>query len=298
MKISKIFAGIFSLALVAISIAFANASQGASLAILPFMASTGDGMTARQLSEYAHEHLSSFDGFEGENDFYTGIGDPMLDFGGDNRSFANVMDEGRIFIMTLTNTVTTANRTAYLIPGITWAPGRTANGFIADGTFNDVAGNAGLTAAGAPGTITDFLAFIKDNPTQVNAIRVESSNSLQIGQQIVIEELSPFRTLQNRLITLASFQDENTYRDKIVTVPTPGLILSGQCRMTLPIVYTASSNTTTTITFFCGAVTNQAQYLKNKMYQAQAGIINRGGLKAVRQAHQLADAANTKRLGA
>ena len=291
------------LALVAI---FSIPTHGATvLATVPLIGPRG--LTLNQLEDYASGHLSSFDGYDGEGNFegydgydgyegeqnfegyadeyegdfegYTGAGDDFVDFGGFNKSFANAGDSGRIFVMTIVNAAG-GNLSAYLCPGYTYYPGTTANGVALDGAFNDTSGAAGLTGSGTPKAIKEFFSFLMYSPVAIGGIKIESSVATQVSQQLIIEHLSPFKVLEQQIINLGSYQNENTFRDKIVTVPTPNLVMSSNTRITLPIV----AGSTCTITFLAGAILNPAHALQQKMGRAKHTISRVGLPRAKRQA--------------
>lgn len=299
------------IALVAI---FAIPTHGA--AILAAGPMVGRGLSLRQLEDFANGSLSSFDGedgydnadgssdegyegdfngydegYEGDYDGYTGEGDDFVDFGGFNKSFANAAESGRIFIMNLTN-ANAASRTALLCPGYLYYPGSTMNGAVLDGAFNDTAGLAGLTGSGSPKTVTEFFAFVSNSPVAISGIKIESTVASQVSAQLIIEHMSPFKQLEQQIINLGSYQNENTFRDKIVTIPTPNLVLSSNTKIYLPVVGTS----TCTITFLAGAILNPAHALQNKLTRAKATIA-RVGLPRMKRAATIRAGRNPKRLG-
>ena len=291
---------IFYFTLIALVAIFAIPTHGTSLmAAGPII---GRGLSLRQLEDFANGNLSSFDGndgyegegyegegyegdfsgmnddgYEGDFDGYTGAGDDFVDFGGYNKTFANAAESGRIFIMTLTN-ANAASRTALLCPGYLYYPGTTMNGAVLDGAFNDTTGAAGLTGAGSPKSVTEFFAFVSNSPVAISGIKIESTLATQVSQQLVIEHMSPFKTLEQQIINLGSYQNENTFRDKIVTIPTPNLIMSNNTKIYLPIVGSSSC----TITFLAGAILNPAHALQNKQSRAKSTIA-RIGLPALKR---------------
>lgn len=240
-------------------------------------------MSVSDLRSFAQQNLSNFDGeddgssFEGMS-FYTGDGDDFVDFGGSNRNFALESAEGREFVITLTGNATAGS--VYIIPGLKYNNNRAANGFLLNTSGKDTNGNAVTGVSGSPSDVTDFYDFIQFNPTNLIGIKVSSSSASQLSQIIVYEEQSPWKynaSLSTRNINLGSIADQDTYQDKLGKVATPGLILSGQTRITLPI----PSSATTTITFYCGAVLNSSQALQNKTDKA-SNTISKMGVQAVK----------------
>lgn len=231
------------------------------------------------LQDFAEDNFSSF---EGES-LYTGEGDQWLDFGGPNNSFATEHMANRVFVVNINNQLNTTENVV-LFAGYTWFPGATGNNWLTDGVIKTVDTKT-LSASGSPKTIKELLSFIMKNPTNLNAMRISSSDATQIQQQMVYRELSPFKDLQSRIIDLGTYTNENTYRDKIVTVPTPNMIVSSEMDLTIPIM----ANSTCSITFFFGGVLSQSIALKNKRSKASStfakvGIANVQRLHAVKQA--------------
>jgi hypothetical protein len=289
LKISKLFA--LTLLTVMVSSTFA---QAADLPVLQYIIPAGGliagfafqgpqfafnviaPMSVADLRSFAQQNLSNFngdeDGFEGFEgmSFYTGDGDDFVDFGGSNRNFALESAEGREFVITLTAPAEGGN--VYIIPGLSYYNNRTANGFLTNTGGKTTAGAALASAAGSPSNITDFYDFLSYNPVNLLGIKVSSSDASQLDKIVVYEEQSPFRVLTSRNINLGSISDQNTYQDKKGKIATPGLILSNQTRVTLPVPGSA----TTTVTFYCGAVMNSSQALQNKRDKAQNTISTLG----------------------
>lgn len=261
------------------------------IALAPF------GIT--DLNKYAEDNFSSFEGDENFFEGYTGEGDDLLDFGGASGSFATEINNPRIFVMTLVNAYA-GTRTAYIIPGNLWLPGKVSSvtsvttttaagdplvytstttntnvypsGFVRDGAFNDINGSSGLTGSGSPKTVEAFFAFIKGNPITCNAIKVQSDSTTQIDQLITQRANSPFRTLEDKIWIPGAYQNQDTQRDKISLFPTTGLILSDQTQLEYPIV----ASSTCTITFFCGTPLNTAKALERKQQKAVTTIATVG----------------------
>lgn len=231
----------------------------------------------QDLQDFANNNFSSFEG-----DYYTGENDEFVDFGGPNESFATEHNAGRVFVINIINQLDTTENVV-LFPGYTWFPGATGNNWIIDGVIKTVNGRT-LRASGSPKTIKELLSFIMKNPTNLVAMRFSSSDAAQVQQQMIYRELSPFKDLQSKIFDLGTYTNENTYRDKMVTVPTPGVIASGDVELSIPIL----ANSTCSITFFFGAVLSQSVALKNKRSQAAStfakfGIHNIQRLQHIRK---------------
>jgi len=262
MKNFKILLGVF--ALIAAAVMYSTGVSAETISLT----SIAVGPVA-YFDEYAQRNFSSF---EGDN-FYTGQGDHLLDFGGPTENFATEKNAGRIFVVTITNTYTT-NKNVTLIPGYTWKPGDTdaTKIWLADGTML-TDGTKVVTGSGSPKTIKEFLSFIAKNPTSVAGIRISSNNNeSQIEQQITVTPLSPWKTLESQNFNAGAYVSENDNRTKMVTVPTPGLIIGSETEVVIPIM----AESICTITFFCGAVLSTSSALKAKRNEAIKTIASVG----------------------
>lgn len=251
----------------------------ASLFFAPMATSMNASISPIDLQNFADDNFSSF---EGES-YYTGEDDQWLDFGGPNQSFATEQSAGRVFVVNIINEFR-ENITVKLFPGYTWVPGESGENadIIIDGIIRSDAEGRRLMSSGSPKTIKELLGFIMKNPTNLNGIRISSTSQIQIQQQLVYKELSPFKDLQSRIIDLGTFTNENTYRDKMVTVPTPGIIASSEIELSLPII----GNSTCTITFFFGGVLSASVALKNKRNMA-ASTFAKVGIQNIQRLHTI-----------
>lgn len=276
----------FGLAIIGLVAFFCGGSGFAALAITPAL--TNDDIVKIFEGE-ARKRL----GFEGggfmEN--YDGRGDIMLDFDGPvgASSFRSVVETPRIFTITVA-TSNVANSTFYLTPGPLWNAGGLitgadykagtpptvdltyTDGQVRDGAFNDSAGNGYLTGTGNPKSIDEFLTFIYNNPTSCLGIKVSANdNANQMNKTFTNRPYSPFRDLETKLYMPTSFQNQDTYRDKICLFATPGLILCRDARLEYSIMG-KSGGTSVDITFFCGAVQNSSKTMETKTKLAIANV--------------------------
>lgn len=245
-------------------------------------------MEMSNIEREALSHLSNFDGdensYEGysNDDNYDGFDDDMLDFDGVGRSFSNEASAGRIFTFTVTNT-TTALAYFYLCGGYKNKAADTdsiANtGTLTDGAFKGVdsagalLGTAGLSgSSGSQATLNQFRRFYEANPVHVTAFKIDASEvGLISGMTIDIEELSPFQgSLYRAPIRPSVFVNENTFRDKVATVPMD-FDLNDQVvvRVLLP---AGAANNTVTFTIVCGGILNSATALKTKRQKAARNL--------------------------
>ena len=207
-------------------------------------------MTKEELRALAAEALNGFDG-------YDGYGDDMVDFDGNNKSFAAKVGAGRIFTITIASAAD-ATKTVILNQGYSNSENPAGSIVLAEGTVT------GITTTGSPKSFNNLRDFTLYNPTLVNGFKIRARNSAtQLENQVTIQELTPFKTPSSRVISLSAYQDENTYQDKVVTVPEQ-FILSNQT-----LVYTqVLAGETITVTLFCSAILNTALSLQKKSEKA------------------------------
>ncbi len=202
-------------------------------------------------------------GFEGEAS-YSGANDDMVDFSGASNFLTQQAKSGRIFTMKIGNIgVNTVDKNIILNPAYT-PEGRAAGSIVVtDGTTNYAVG-ADIIASGQPKLIQNFLDFVKNNPSESLGFKIRATVSAQqLEQDVLVRELSPFKTLGDRTIPLATFQDENTYQLLVVTVPEK-INLTNQTEVSIVLL----AGETITITWFIGAIINNAVALANKQLRA------------------------------
>lgn len=220
-------------------------------------------LTLHELEQISKDRLVHY---EGDGRHYEGDQKTMFN-GNDLVSFDPGIGgiNGGKAILTLTN-ANTAERTAVLCPGIL----SSVAGKIATGAFNDAGGNAGLTGAMSPKSIELFLEFIRRNPTQLLQMKVQSTEATQVEKMITYQRQSPFRDLTSEYIYLSLHQDENTFKDKVVTVPTLqyGLNFDDQTYISFPVV----GSSTCTITLQFGPIANLARFLDKTVKAEVQGV--------------------------
>lgn len=226
-------------------------------------------MNLQRINELAEDSgLSSYEGenYEGENNYeddnYDGYDDDQLDFGGQAVDFATEIATDRVFTCSFVN-ASGATRKVLLSPSYrpSLAAGNILGAPMKEGTIVDNAG-ALLTGAGSPYSIDDFVAFFTKNATRVLAIKIQSTNEDQMAQQIVITPKSPFRALESQTVLLSSYTSEYATNNKMVTVRRP-FQLDDQNEVSLDIPVG-----TTTVSFYCGALINNALTLSKKAARA------------------------------
>ncbi len=233
------------------------------------------------LDNYADENFS---GFEGDVDVYTGEGDDMLDFAG-GTSFADEQRTGRIFVMNITNN-TDQVQNAIISPS--FATELEGGLILKNGGVTALQRAIGataastLTASGSPMPIDYFTAFVKQNPVNLVGMRVSSSVKEQLQQVMTVKEHSPFRQVQSKEYFLSTYISENNYREDIITVPTPDVVLGDETELSLPIM----PNAKVTVTLFIGAVLSASSTLRKKVKRATKEI-SIVGVDNVRRANLL-----------
>lgn len=213
-------------------------------------------MTKEEIEALARNKFSNMNGGEDEN--YDGYGDDSVDFDGPKKSFGSVIGASRIFTITI---VSGAVGTKTVILNAAYSNSENPAGAIvlAQGVVSLI------TTTGNPKSFDNFAAFVNRNPTLVKGFKIRAKNSAtQLEQSISVQEVTPFKTPASRVISLAAYQDENTFQDKVVTVPEE-VIWSHQT-----LIYTdILESETMTITLFCSAILNTALMLQKKNDKAK-----------------------------
>ena len=230
------------------------------------------------LDAYFDENMSNF---EGDADaLYTGEDDDLLNFNG-AQSFANEVEGSRIFVANIaaTSDLTEALNIA-LIKG--YEDGDTSIVTVSDKGNVVVGGKVVARVSGSPSAFKGFLEYIKNVPANLVGMRIQASTPEQLQQVIKFIEKSPFSSPDSKDFFLGSFINENTYRENIVTVPTPGIILGPETEM----IMTLHPETNMSITFFVGAVLSTSSALRKKRKKAISHIKS-VGLKNIRKYHAI-----------
>lgn len=217
-------------------------------------------MTQEELEMLARQKYSNYDG-----DNYDGFEDDTVDFDGAKKSFASKIGSSRIFTVQI---VSAAVGTKNVIVNNPYHSSETPAGAIvlAEGAVSLI------TTTGSPKSFDNFAAFVNRNPTLVKGFKFKAKVSdTQLDAQIIVKEVSPFRTLADRIITIGAYQDENTYQTKTVTVPEE-IIFSHQT-----LVYFGLQEAETVVmTLFCSAILNTAIMLQKKNDRAKRNQEKKG----------------------
>lgn len=227
-------------------------------------------MNLQKIRSLADDDFSSYEG--DAHVTYTGYGDDMVDFGGDgnNSHFGAEIISQRRFTITLINNFL-VEKQALICPSYAPSlPAGNANGApILDGAFITVGADT-ATASGSPKTIAELLAFISKNPTRLIGMKITSNVTDQLAKQVVVQRKSPFATLQDEFIDLASYTREEANNDKMVTVRGLNYQFDEQTEIRFPMAAgTGAGNPSrTTITLYFGAVLNTASGLNKKSARA------------------------------
>lgn len=212
-----------------------------------------------------------YEGFDG-NDGYDGYGDDFMDFDGLQNTFRNEIAANRVFTFTVEQNPTEGHvaTTADLLliggfKNVDYSkPGGVSNGVLREGNFLALDGVTQLKGTGVQCTLDQFNEFVKRNPLRVLGLKISVTDTTQIDNMILnVEELSPFRSLGTRQIIPSLYVNEQTYRDKIVTV-TEGFDYNDQ----IAIKTTLMATSKLTIQYICGGILNPAAALKNKAARA------------------------------
>lgn len=212
-----------------------------------------------------------------EGDLYNGANDLGIQFEGSASSFADEGKTGLTYNMTITNTDASAvDRSISLCPGyfsaaadIKDANGVAVDAIVAEGTIIGTANDGNrLIGKGSPKSITDFLGFLKYNPTRFTGLKMQVSNSDQFDKEIYIKQNSPFRNLQDRQITPNTYKDSNQQDDKRVEIP----LEDYQMDNNTTVVTTIAAGRSVTYNWFVGAIKNSSYELQTKAIAARQSI--------------------------
>jgi hypothetical protein len=228
-------------------------------------------MTEAQKAALAARNLSP--AYEGQ-DLYTGAGDVGVQFEGSASSFADEGKTGLIYTMTITNNAANAiDRSLALNPGyftsaseIKDSNGSAVAAIVAEGTIVG-SGVTACTGAGKPKSITEFLGFLKYNPTRFTGVKMLVDDAAQFDNTIYIKQNSPFRNLEDRQVYPNVYKDSTQTDTKRVEIP----LEDYQMDNNTTVITTISAGRTVTFSWFVGAIKNAAFELAQK---AQIGRAN------------------------
>lgn len=210
-------------------------------------------MNEEELEALARSNYSNMNGDKN----YDGFGDDAVDFAGKMNSFLSKVGAKRIFTVKIVSATTDKN----VVLNNPYSSTETPSGAIvlAEGAVSSI------TTTGTPKSFDNFAGFCNRNPTLVKGFKFKAKESdTQLDVQIIVVELTPFRTPESRQIVIGAYQDENTYQTKTVTVPEE-IIFSHQ---TL-VYFSLLAGETVTITLFCTAILNTALMLQKKSDRAK-----------------------------
>lgn len=192
----------------------------------------------------------------------------------------------RIFSMTITAAANNSGK-IYLTPGLGYKPGIesilqdettkvvTVNypkGVVRDGAFKSVDGTASFNGNGSPDLIEAFLDYIRQSPITVHRLRISSTDSTMLNQQLIVSQMTPFRTLADKIITPSLYLGSKDFQDKVVDVPLAGIILGADIRIATNII----AGTSTTYTFFCGYANNPRKNLERNTGKVFSTLMSAG----------------------
>jgi hypothetical protein len=226
----------------------------------------------------AMHNLSNFDGQRGvsaevlsrRTPGYNGAADDFLNFG-NSSGFDKEVDESRIFQFSV---VSSSNKTEnFFLNDLFRQMFNEDSSVVKDGNFYSENPNVNneddpirqLTGVGITGSISDFLLHVQRNPTRVLGFKVSSSADAQIqSMSVKVSKYNPFgEAKQEAIIYPNAYVNENTYRDKVVTVPV-GFQMDDQTIIKTSLV----AGATVTFTLLCGAILNPAAALAHKAERA------------------------------
>ncbi len=195
------------------------------------------------------------DGIGFEDGEYTGLDDDHVDFGGKQSSFATELRDHKTFTVSVNNTSTSNKRVAFGAPLE-----------ITNGTFLLKEGlvDTDLTCNGSPSSYDVFRKFIERHPTRLVSMKIQSSSTSQLAQQLIVTHVSPFEKLGSKPMPLSSFTKEESANANMVTVQNLNYQLDDQTEIAIDI----PANTQTVFTLYLGGVYNTASALNRKSNRA------------------------------
>ena len=252
---------------------------------------------AKRVEEEALARLSNFNGdrkvsrYEGGSDNYegggednyTGEGDDMLSFSGGSSYLGE--NSGTVnYKFSLTNAAAADKKIAltptYLATAaaLAVATGETVDGVLTDGTIitnvTGTAGNSKLTIAG-------LQAFTLRNAAKLTRMTIVSNSATSFETDIVYQDLSPFRSLQNNRIPITKYVSPNQYNTLKgvldLYLDYPEMQLDHQKKILITVGGTnrvATVGVTLDITLEFGVVNNVAQSLAKKSQRAHRVMTN------------------------
>ncbi len=117
--------------------------------------------------------------------------------------------------------------------------------------------NAVVTAVGKPKSIDEFLAFVKLNPVRITGMKISVDDPAQFNNDFLFRKESPLKDLGFVTKSPANYQNSMQNNNKIVEIP----LTDAQFDNQTSVVTTIGAGRTMTITFFIGAIRNEAAML-------------------------------------
>lgn len=226
--------------------------------------------SAAEINKKAKE-LSNYNGNMSR---YDGSFDDLVAFEGDIRSFAQELDKNleKQFTVSVVN-ANAASRTAALFAGYLKGNATLQPGQLVEGAFNDINGNAGLTGATVEAkSIEELLLFLNACPTRLLAMKIQSTVSTQINNNLTYQRLNPFVVEATKTIRPKNYINQDTYQNDQVTFP-----VDVQLDQLASLKYPFIGTSTTTVTFFFGASLSIQYGLERKFARAKATMENFSG---------------------
>ena len=127
--------------------------------------------------------------------------------------------------------------------------------------------NAVVTAVGKPKSIDEFLAFAKLNPFRVTGMKIAVDDPTQFNNDFLFRKESPLKDLGYVTKSPANYANSMQNNPKIVEIPLTDVQFDNQTS----VVTTIGAGRTMTITFFIGAIRNDAAILDAQVKTANGG---------------------------
>ena len=137
--------------------------------------------------------------------------------------------------------------------------------------FRSTEGSIGstCTANGTPRSIAVFLAYIKQNATRIQEIKIKVSDAGQLDEAIKYYQETPWASQKEEQRIPSDFQDSDTNNEKIAKITD---VQKWQLSAMDTLLYTVRKGVTVNISILFGASLDCGQALRNKAQEAAENV--------------------------
>lgn len=234
-----------------------------------------------KLKDYLNSKAVDFSDFENFEDYcYTGQGDDLVDFVGNQTNFASMFDphnqDSRTFTVNVTVGTTFTGSGIQLFGDLWSGAENSAYSFL---TGSGVM--TGITVNSSPKTVAKLYSFLQNNPTVLQGFQITTTNTAVLQSTITTYETSPFRDLATAPINLSAYTNPYQFNQNMVLVQTLNKVVSNQTYWLIPCT-ALSAAYDITINLYFGAAINLSNTLDKKILKAKNGIAQMGGAAVIK----------------